>query len=118
MALKTTRLTALPFSAPFFFSTSSTCQEIASPSRSGSVARIRRSSALSAAAISDRRLADLPSTSQDMSKSSSGLHRAVLGGQIADMAIGGQDGEVLAEIFVDGLGLGRGFDDDDGHSVS
>jgi hypothetical protein len=32
---------ALPLRAPFFLRISSTCQEIASPSRSGSVARIR-----------------------------------------------------------------------------
>ena len=44
-----------------------------------------------------------------------GANRAVLGGQIADMAIGGKDGEVLAQILVDRLGLGGRFDDDDGH---
>ena len=36
-----------------------------------------------------------------------GPHRSVLGGQIADMAERGQNLVVLAEIFVDGLGLGR-----------
>ena len=43
-------------------------------------------------------------------------HRSILGREIADMAIGGQDDEVRAEIFVDGFGLGGRFDDDDGHS--
>ena len=47
-----------------------------------------------------------------------GADGAILGRQVADMAIGGQDGKILAEILVDGLGLGRGFDDDDSHSGS
>ena len=34
------------------------------------------------------------------------------GGQIADMAHTGHDGITLAEVFADGLGLGRGFHDD------
>ena len=44
-----------------------------------------------------------------------GPHRAVLGRQVADMAVGGKNREVLAEIFVDGFRLGRRFDDDDIH---
>ena len=40
-------------------------------------------------------------------------HRAILGRQIADMAVGGQDGELVAQIFIDRLGLGGRFDDDD-----
>ena len=44
-----------------------------------------------------------------------GLDRAVLGRQVADMAIGGEDREVLAQIFVDRFGLGRRFDDDNVH---
>ena len=40
---------------------------------------------------------------------------AVLGGQIADVAVGGQDLVVRAEIFVDGLRFGGRFDDDDIH---
>ena len=43
-------------------------------------------------------------------------HRAVLGRQIAHMAVGGQHGVAFAEIFVDGLGLGRQLNDDDVHS--
>ena len=42
-----------------------------------------------------------------------GLHRAVLRRQIADMAVAREDGEVLAEILVDGLRLGGRFDDND-----
>ena len=41
------------------------------------------------------------------------LHRAVLGRQVADMAVRGQDHIVRAEVTVDGPGLGRTFDDDD-----
>jgi hypothetical protein len=42
-------------------------------------------------------------------------HRAVLGRQIAHMSKAGQDRVIGAEIFVDGFGFGRGFDDDDVH---
>ena len=48
MALNTTRSTVWSLSAFFCLSTSSTCQEIASPSRSGSVARISLSAPLTA----------------------------------------------------------------------
>jgi hypothetical protein len=41
--------------------------------------------------------------------------RAVLRRQVADMPVGGQDLVVRTEIFVDGLGFRRGFDDDDIH---
>ncbi len=81
MALKVTRWTVIPASAFLRFRTSSTCQEIASPSRSGSVARIRVSAPLAAVAISLRRLADLASTSQLMSKSSSGRTEPSLAGR-------------------------------------
>ena len=37
--------------------------------------------------------------------------RAILGRQVADMTIGGQHGEAGAEIFPNGLSLGRGLDD-------
>ncbi len=72
IALNTTRCTSAPFTAFFFCSTSSTCQLIASPSRSGSVARIRRSAPFMASAMSLSRFAALGSTSQLMAKSSSG----------------------------------------------
>ena len=39
------------------------------------------------------------------------VDRAFLRHQVADMAVGGQDGEVLAEVLVDRLGLGGRFDD-------
>ncbi len=73
MALNTTRWMVVSFfSARRLFSASSTCQLIASPSRSGSVARIRVSAPFMAWAMSDRRLAALGSTSQVMAKSLSG----------------------------------------------
>ena len=40
------------------------------------------------------------------------LHRSVLGGQVADMAVGGEHAVVAAQVFLDGLRLGRRFDDD------
>ncbi len=43
------------------------------------------------------------------------VDRAVLGGQVADMPEGGQDLVILAEIFVDRLGLRRRLDDEDFH---
>ena len=44
------------------------------------------------------------------------LDRAILRGQVAHMAVAGQDDIVRAEILVDGFGLGRTLDDDDVHS--
>ena len=38
---------------------------------------------------------------------------AVLGGEIADMAEAGEDGVAATEVFIDGLGFGRGLDDND-----
>ena len=35
-----------------------------------------------------------------------------LAGDVADVADGGFDGEVVAQVLIDGLGLGGGFDDD------
>ena len=72
MALKVTRWTVIPLTAFFLFRTSSTCQLMASPSRSGSVARIRRSAPFIASTMSEMRLDDLASTSQVMAKSLSG----------------------------------------------
>ena len=43
-------------------------------------------------------------------------HRAVLLRQIAHVAVAGQDVVAGAQILVDVLGLGRGFDDDDVHA--
>ena len=40
----------------------------------------------------------------------------VLGGQVAHMAVGCENREIVAKVFVDGFGLGRRFDDDDVHS--
>src|SRR5258706_412846 len=96
MALKVTRWTFTPASAFFFFSTSRTCQEIASPSRSGSVARISVSAPLAAAAMSLSRLADLASTSQLMSKSSSGRTEPSLAGGAGRQAAHLGDGVLAA----------------------
>jgi hypothetical protein len=46
-----------------------------------------------------------------------GPHRAILGRQVADVAETGQDFVVLAQIFVDRLGLGRTLDNDHFHAV-
>ena len=45
-----------------------------------------------------------------------GLHRPVLGRQVADMAEAGQHFVAGAEILIDGLGFGGGFDDEDVHA--
>ena len=81
MALNTTRWTVASFSARFFCSTSSTCQEMASPSRSGSVARMILLAPLAASAMAASCLAPRPSTSQDMAKSSSGRTEPSLAGR-------------------------------------
>ena len=44
-----------------------------------------------------------------------GIDGAVLGGQIANVAIGGKHLVIRAQVLVDGLGLGRRFDDDEVH---
>src|SRR3546814_170787 len=44
-------------------------------------------------------------------------HRAVPGRQVAHMAVGGEDGIIAAKILVDGLRLGRRFDDNDIHKI-
>jgi hypothetical protein len=72
MALKTTRFTGFPLMTFLLLRRSSTCQEIASPSRSGSVARMRPSEDFIASAISLMRLDEAASTSQNISKSWSG----------------------------------------------
>src|SRR5499426_841480 len=81
MALKTTRSTACFLSAFFCLSTSSTCQEMASPSRSGSVARMSLLAPLTARAISLRRFCALSSTSQIMRKLASGSTEPSLAGK-------------------------------------
>ena len=43
------------------------------------------------------------------------VHRPLFGHQITHMAVGGQDLKVRAEVFLDGFGLGGGFDDDQIH---
>ena len=44
-----------------------------------------------------------------------GIHRTIFRRQVADMAVRGQNRIAGTKIFVDCLGLGRGFDDDDCH---
>ena len=44
-------------------------------------------------------------------------HRAVLGRQVAHMAIAGQDPVAVAQVLVDGFRLGRRFDDNDVHAT-
>ena len=55
-----------------------------------------------------------------MAKPCVGVDRAFLGHQVAHVAVGGQDGEVLAEVLVDRLGLGGRLDDEEvlGHGGS
>ena len=40
------------------------------------------------------------------------IDRAFLGDEVAHVAIGGEHLEILAQVFLDGLRLGRRFDDD------
>ena len=58
-----------------------------------------------------RPLVDLP----DHGEVVLGIDRAVLGRQVAHVAIAGEHPVARAQVFVDGLGLGRRFDDDDVH---
>src|SRR3546814_6835925 len=44
------------------------------------------------------------------------VDRALLGHQVADVAVRRQDGEVLAQVLVDRLGLGRRFDRSEEHT--
>ena len=103
---------------PFFLQNTEYVPGDGFPSRSGSVARISLSAVLTAAAISRMTLADLPSTSQCISKSLSGSTEPSLDGQIAHMAVAGDDLEAGAQVFVDRFGLRGRFHDDDVHAFS
>src|SRR3954462_10072015 len=81
IALNTTRSILWSLSARFSFITSSTCHEIASPSRSGSVARISRSAPFRALAMALRRPAALGSTSQIIWKLAFGSTEPFLAGR-------------------------------------
>ena len=98
-------------------STSWTCQLIASPSRSGSVARISGVGLLRL--VGDRlQLPRLVGIGLPLHREAVvGIDRAVLGRQIADMAVGGEHAIAAAQIFLDGLGLGGRFDDDELHEM-
>ena len=117
-ALNTTRSTGILPSTFFCLSTSSMCQEMASPSRSGSVARISLSAPFTAAGdVLDLGLGagiDFPDHGEIVVR----LDRAVLGGQVADMAEAGQHLIVAAQILIDGFGLGGGFDDENVHTAA
>jgi hypothetical protein len=78
---KTTRLTSLSLSPLFWLSSSRTCQEIASPSRSGSVARKSWSEFLRAWAMARSCLWESGETSQFIAKSSSGRTEPSLEGR-------------------------------------
>ena len=80
MALKATRSTGI-LSRPFSFSTSRMCQEMASPSRSGSVARISLSAPFTALAMSVILDWARASTSHSMAKSWSGFTEPSLDGR-------------------------------------
>ena len=45
------------------------------------------------------------------------IHGTLFGHQIPDMAVGGQDLKVLAEIFFDGFSLGGRFNDNQVHGI-
>ena len=95
------------------------CQLIASPSRSGSVARTDVVGGLGG--LGDRLDVLLVLLDQLVAHGEVvvGVDRAFLRDQVAHVAVRGQDGEVLAEVFVDRLGLGGRFDDEQvlGHVV-
>ena len=76
------------------------------------------SAPLSALAMSETRLAAFGVDLPDHREIVVGIDRAVLGRQVADVAEGGQDLVVRAEILVDRLRLGGRFDDDDVHGGS
>ena len=91
MALKTTRSTSWSLRAFFSFSTSRTCQEIASPSRSGSVARMSLVGALQGLGDVVQPLLGLGIDFPEHVEIVVGVDRAILRRQVADMAKGGQD---------------------------
>ena len=80
-ALKDQEIERVVFNARFSFRASTTCQEMASPSRSGSVARMSFSAPFMALAISETRFAPRLSTSQIIWKSCSGSTEPSFGGR-------------------------------------
>ena len=81
MAWNTTRAMSLSASRPFSFRISSTCQEMASPSRSGSVARMSFSAPLSAFAMASMCFFDPGWICHFMVKSCSGSTDPSFGGR-------------------------------------
>ena len=86
---------------------------MASPSRSGSVARYSASAFFSA--LLDRGDVFLVALDRGVIHLEAlvGLDRAFLGHQVAHVTVGGQHLEVLAQVFLDGSCFGRRFDDDE-----
>ena len=81
MALNVTRSIGTSFSTFFSRSASTTCHEIASPSRSGSVASTSFSAPFTARAISATRFAPFGSSSHSMWKSAAGSTEPSLAGK-------------------------------------
>src|SRR5215469_9531863 len=93
-ALNTTRSTRLSLSSFLFFRISWMCQEIASPSRSGSVARMTRSAVLTAPDVAQplgRLRVDLPAHREIVVR----VDGAVLRRQVSHMPERGVDVVVL-----------------------
>jgi hypothetical protein len=106
------RRTLTPFSAFFSCSIALTCQEIASPSRSGSVARYSVLAPFRALAMAPTCFSQRETDCQSIAKSCTGRTEPSFGGRSRTWPAG-QHGVSAAEIAVDGLGLGGGLDDDD-----
>ena len=81
ISLKVMRRTLMPFSAFFSASIALTCQEIASPSRSGSVARYSVLAPFSALAMAPTCFSPRSSDCQSMAKSCSGRTEPSFGGR-------------------------------------
>ena len=92
-------------SAFFCRSTSWTCQLIASPSRSGSVARISVSAVFASSAMARNCLARSGETCHSMCKAVLRIDRAVLGRQIAHVPERSEHPMPASQIFLDGLRL-------------
>src|SRR3982074_3277751 len=101
MALNTTRSILWSLIARFSFSTSSTCQEIASPSRPGAGAGGALQGLGGGVGSAGGLGVDLP----DHLEIGFRIDRSVLGRQVADMTERGQNLAGGAQIFFDLLGL-------------
>ena len=91
------------------------CQEMASPSRSGSVARISLSAPFDGVRDFFHYFLGLRVDVPVHLEVFVGLDRPVLGGQVAHVPERRDDLVAAAQVLVDGLGLGSRFDDYDVH---